>query len=226
MGKRIISEADIEKVLQGCHKSILCPPQECIVTQQAVEMAQAQGVEILFEAPGLVAQENCSYVPVRGSSATDTLIAEVCGIIQESVAGAPAADALESLVRRVVTAKLAEPVVVQSPVEGVVASCAGVSLIEEDRLVRENDGASLAVKELTAGTSLVGGHMQWEKGSFTRTLKSPEVAVVVAGTLHLEVDGKKMVAEAGDMVYFPKAVEVICSTPTSVRIACVNKPAE
>lgn len=64
--------------------------------------------------------------------------------------------------------------------------------------------------------------MEWEKASFRRTVEHPEIGVVVSGELHLTVGGKTMTAAAGDMVYFPQGVKVIYSTPSRVKLACIN----
>ena len=69
---------------------------------------------------------------------------------------------------------------------------------------------------------LAGGYMVWEKSSFTRQVEQPEIAVVVEGELHLDVDGRTLVGKPGDMIYFPKGAVVAYHAPQRVKLACVN----
>ncbi|CAG37765.1 cupin domain-containing protein [Desulfotalea psychrophila] len=274
MGKRIITEADINGALKSGKKSILCPPQECIITPQAVDKALELGLKILQVEEKKVVVEACPLTstpapaapvapaapavpvkpaapvapvafaapaivtptaPVNTSGEADVLISEVCEILKKRLPGVLTDEALESLVRRVVTERLAQPDVSVSLVaENASSSCGGICVVEGDRLLKANAGAPVAVAEQVfiadalgecAGAQLAGGYMEWEKASFKRTVECPEVGVVVAGELHLDICGKTLVAKVGDMVYFPEGVDVTYSTPTSVRIACINNVA-
>jgi len=66
------------------------------------------------------------------------------------------------------------------------------------------------------------GYLAWERASFSRVVETPEVGVVIEGELHLTAGGRTMIGRPGDMIYLPKGAKVIYSTPTKVKIACVN----
>ena len=159
------------------------------------------------------------------------MIREVCALLKSRMASGVEPGKLEQLVREVVSAKLAESTTASpAAADPSVSRVEGVCFISGSRLIDSGAGpVPVAEKALVAEVircgedhKLAGGYMQWEKASFNRTVEFPEIGVVIEGELHLTVGGKTLIGKPGDMVYFPKGVQVTYSTPASVRLACVN----
>ena len=62
--------------------------------------------------------------------------------------------------------------------------------------------------------------------SFPWTLTYDEIDLVLEGTLHVEIDGRTVVARAGDVVSIPKGSKIVFATPSRVRLFYVTWPAD
>lgn len=177
--------------------------------------------------------------PAPECSEADIVVLQVCALLQDKLPAGTSLDVLEAIVRRVVTAKLGEtpcatdiPAAPASaaPVAEPATGNNGVCFIDGQRLQKQGS-SPVAVDEQVFiadaigacdNAKLAGGYMEWERASFTRTVESPEIGIVLEGELHLTIGSETKIGKAGDMMYFPEGVEVTYSTPSSVRIACVN----
>ena len=226
MGKRLITAADIRETAHAGLRTLCTSSDECIVTPMARDEAAALGISLTEESGVLLA------VPAQGLMLkTEKVIREVSDLLKKRLPEDVTDDNFETMVREVVEAKLgtkttrSSPVTIQS-----VDTAQGVRIIK-GQLLSEQDDGTLSVAEKAkvvnavgseTGDKLAGGYMAWEKAAFNRRVDQPEIVVVVEGELHLNVSGTSLVGKTGDMVYFPGGVVVEYSTPSRVKLACVN----
>ncbi len=70
------------------------------------------------------------------------------------------------------------------------------------------------------------GMMEMKNGaSFDWTLKYDEVDYVIEGTLEIIIDGRKVSASAGEVLFIPKNSSITFSTPDQARFLYVVYPA-
>lgn len=243
MAKQIVTEADINKVVESGKTVLECEAGACIVTAQAQDKADLLGITIEFVSAGQKTATPQIEVPAQSPQSTpvaaapqseaDVLIAEVCGIIKSRLGNHVTEEVLSSIVRRVVTEKLSGSTVTKSTEEASQECPGGVCVIEGQRLMKQGE-SHIPVDEQVfmadalgecAGAELAAGYMEWSNASFNRTVECAEVAVVVSGELELTMCGKTVCAKAGDMVYLPEGVDVMYATTSSVRLACINNVA-
>lgn len=246
MAKQIVTEADINKVVESGQKVLECQEGACIVTAQAQDKADLLGVKIEFVSAKQVAASSAVKAPVaqqasttpgqvaeKPQSETDILISEVCGIIKSRLGNHVTEEVLSTIVRRVVSEKLSGSPVTEATEEASQMCPGGVCVIEGQRLMKQGE-SHIPVDEQVfmadalgecAGAELAAGYMEWANASFNRTVECAEVAVVVSGELQLTMSGKTVNAKAGDMVYLPEGVDVTYATTSSVRLACINNVA-
>lgn len=229
MGKRVITVEDIVQAAQAGHQTIPCPPGDCIITPGARDQATLLGV-FLDEGDGS-APPLASTAGISGPGPTDDLIQQVCAALQPRLPVDIDQKNLETLVRDVVTTRLAPSGPLSAEGGDQDSGCpGGIVFVSGQRLLLE--GARpipVAEKVLVAdaikcgdGYKLSAGVMAWEKTSFDRTVDFPEIGVILEGELHLIVAGKTIIGKPGDVLYFPQGVHVVYSTPTKVKLACVN----
>lgn len=72
---------------------------------------------------------------------------------------------------------------------------------------------------------LGAGLLELEKTSFEWTLTYDEVDYVIDGTLEVIIDGRKVTAKAGQIVFIPKDTTIHFSTPDKARVLYVVYPA-
>ena len=186
-------------------------------------------------APATPAAPVVSTAPVSECAEANAVVKQVCALLIDKLPAGTNANVLESVVRRVVFAKLGENGTCDAqpeaaPVAQMATDSKGICFIEGQRL--QKDGSNpVAVDEQVFiadaigacdDAKLAGGYMEWERASFTRTVESPEIGIILDGELHLTIGSETKIGKAGDMMYFPEGVDVTYSTPSSVRIACVN----
>ena len=224
MGKCVITVMDVLDAAKAGRKSIAAPPSDCIVTAGARDKAIELGI-VVDEDAGVPrpAAESPSAAPLAGEA--DLLVREVFSLLKNRVATGTDPQRLERLVREAVSAKFAEAGSGQTlPQPGGVCFVSGERLLETPAGPVPVAEKVLVAEAIRSGESppLAGGYMEWAKASFDRNVEYPEIAIVIEGELHLTVGGKTMVAKAGDMLYFPKGVQVVYTAPAKVRLACVN----
>lgn len=229
MGKKLITMTDVREASQAGQSRLSALADECIVTPMARDEADSLGV-FLDVGDGTCPPATACVGPVIVTP-SEKVIREVCERLKTRLpAGSPIAK-LENVVREVVYAKMGEGAdlntVAASAPSG---SGQGVRFIDHQRLLGgENSPVAVDEKMLVAEAiggqteeKLAAGYMVWEKSSFTRKVEQPEIAVIVEGELHLDVDGSTLVGKPGDMVYFPKGAVVAYNAPQRVKLACVN----
>lgn len=76
------------------------------------------------------------------------------------------------------------------------------------------------------GSPMAAGFMSWtHDDAFAWSLDYDEVDYVVAGELHVEIDGRTLRAVVGDVVYLPKGSRIVFGTPSQVTLFYVTYPA-
>lgn len=229
MGKGLITVADVVQAAKSGNRAIPPSPDGFIITPGAVDKAAELGVTLpSSDQPG---QAESSAACVADASQAQAVVSQVCSMVENRLPTDLDSRDLEKLVREVVTSKLCgQETVTATEGERLPAGVGEVTFVRSQRLLNQGAGpVPVDEKVLVAnafkgaeGSRLAGGFMEWEKASFRRTVEHPEMAVVVSGELHLTVGGKTITASAGDMVYFPQGAKVIYSTPSRVKLACVN----
>ncbi|MEZ0575807.1 cupin domain-containing protein [Halodesulfovibrio aestuarii] len=189
-------------------------------------------VPVQAEAPVAPA---ASAAPASECSEADDVALQVCTLLRDKLPAGTSSDVLEAIVRRVVSAKLGETACATSdPAAATVvedATCSnGVCFIDGQRLQKQGSSPVPLDEQVFIADAigvcddakLAAGYMEWERASFTRTVESPEIGIILDGELHLTIGSETKIGKAGDMMYFPEGIDITYSTPSSVRIACVN----
>ena len=232
MGKCIIAVEDILEAAKAGRKTLAAASADCIVTPGARDKAAELGITIA-EGAGSAPGAPAAAPPQAAAAASESLVREVCRLMQERLPAGTRGKDLEALVRSAVAARLSgsgRPAAAE-PGATPAAPPDGVCFVSAARLLGGDAGSPAPVPEAAIvadavrcgmDSGLAAGYMEWQKASFTRTVEFPEVAVVLEGELHLAVGGRTIVAKPGDMVYFRKGVQVAYAAPARVKIACVN----
>jgi len=69
------------------------------------------------------------------------------------------------------------------------------------------------------------GVMELDKSTFKWTLNYDEVDYIIDGTLEILIDGRKVVGQAGDIIFIPAKSTIEFSTPNFTRFFYVVYPA-
>ena len=229
MGKRLITASDVLEAAKTGQQTLFIPSDACIVTPMAKDEAARLGIVLNCHDPGCAPASACATESPESSSTK--LSGEVYTLLKARLPAGTSAERLEAVIREVVSSKLGPGAAPKATAVTTPAGAAqGVHFIDHQRLLESGSGPipveeTMIVAQAIGGQAeekLAGGFMVWEKASFTRQVEQPEIAVVVEGELHLDVDGNTLVGKPGDMVYFPKGAVVAYSAPKRVKLACVN----
>lgn len=184
MAKQIVTEADVNKVIESGQKVLQCEEGACIITAQAQDKADLLGVKIEFvsaeqkaatskvEAPAQEATVVKVEIPAqkdeqvssaspkqtvaKPQSETDILISEVCGIIKSRLGNHVSEEVLFSIVHRVVSEKLSGAPATEATQEASQMCPGGVCVIEGQRLVKQGEN-HIAVDEQMFIADALGG---------------------------------------------------------------------
>ncbi|MGD9567158.1 MAG: cupin domain-containing protein [Sedimentibacter sp.] len=69
------------------------------------------------------------------------------------------------------------------------------------------------------------GIMEMEESSFAWTLKYDEIDYVIDGTLEIDIDGRKVTGNKGDIIFIPKNSSINFTVPCFARFMYVTYPA-
>ena len=232
MAKCIITEDDILKAHEAGTRALPASPDECIVTAQARDKALELGVVLTGDCPSPgdcpVASQPASPEAAPQLSEIEELVLQIAASLRGKLPSGADGEEVTRLVRNAVLARTAS---CAGPGQGAETETDdGVRFIDAARLLARaagspaiQDQAVLAEAFGNAGECrMSAGYLAWERASFSRVVETPEVGVVIEGELHLTAGGRTMIGRPGDMIYLPKGAKVIYSTPTKVKIACVN----
>lgn len=242
MSKQVISVDEVMKAAQSGNKTLAVRLEDCIVTPGAwdlIEEFEIHFTDSLIPTPAnappgqndtVLRTPKKRYKCSDGNpSSIERITDQVCSLLREQLPQDAASD-LEAVVRSVVESKISSICSVEALEEESVLSVHGdVSLISGNKVFQEAVGPDIPGKVFIsdairchADAPHTTTFMKWEKSSFNRLLEAPEMNLVVEGELEVTVEGKTMHAQAGDIFYMNKGADVVYSTPSSVKLACVN----
>jgi ethanolamine utilization protein EutQ len=234
MAKRLITQADVIQAAESGQTSIYASPSQFIITPGARDKADSLGIAIC-DSSDTSSTESCS-ISSQGTTQNpqqtlnDSVTKQVVDILGSRLPAGTNKQNLEQIVRQVVASKVGGAAVSPASESPSSAASQGVCLVKGDRLMQKEGGqVPIDEKVLLAdaiqcgeGHKMAGGYMEWQKASFRRDVEASEMAVVLEGELQLTVGGETLIARSGDMIFFPKGAKVLYSTPSKVRLACVN----
>lgn len=238
MGKQVITADDVQKAAAGGSKILEYNKQDCIVTPGAWDKIEELGLAFSDDtcsspdcgiqsqpAPEAMSVDNSATVTKKIQSITD----RVCAILKDKVPGTNSSE-LSAIVKSVVESKFSTHSAgnIDNSTSGVKVM-GGVSLIDGEVLLGKDSGPSIPGKVQISDairchedTHLTATFMQWEKSSFSRTVDSPEISIVIDGEMEIIADGHSMKAKAGDVLYMARGAKVQYNTPSRVKLACVS----
>lgn len=136
---------------------------------------------------------------------------------------------LEKVVREVLMEKFADSGK-QTIKKGVASlDLSTYSVREEDRLDTGNSGDQVYCRNLLnleESPRLGFGLMEMTDTDFEWLLEYDEIDHVISGELTVMVDGEKVTAKPGEVIYIPKGTKVIFSVKGHARFTYVTYPAD
>ncbi|WP_142414323.1 ethanolamine utilization protein [Hathewaya massiliensis] len=144
------------------------------------------------------------------------------------------AKVIEEIVRKIITEQ----------VSGATSSCpacdfekhvdkSGILSVKLDTVKPEKfdtgkEGDKVLLKDvvtLEESPRLGCGLMEMEETSFAWTLKYDEVDYIIDGTLEIDIDGRKVVANKGEIIFIPANSSIHFTVPKYARFMYVTYPA-
>ncbi|MHC1748729.1 MAG: cupin domain-containing protein [Cellulosilyticaceae bacterium] len=104
-----------------------------------------------------------------------------------------------------------------------------VKVSEKDRLDTGNAGDIVYTKDLFTleeSPRLGCGMMEMEKTAFDWTLNYDEIDYIIEGHVEIIIDGRKVCADAGELIFIPKGSSITFSVPDSARFIYITYPAD
>ncbi|MFD3446721.1 cupin domain-containing protein [Microbacteriaceae bacterium 4G12] len=104
-----------------------------------------------------------------------------------------------------------------------------VKVDEEDRLDTGKPGDIVYTKDLFTleeSPRLGCGMMEMKETTFDWTLNYDEIDYVIEGHLDILIDGRKVSAKAGEIIFIPKGSSIQFSVPEFARFMYVTYPAD
>ncbi|SMC22058.1 Ethanolamine utilisation protein EutQ [Desulfacinum hydrothermale DSM 13146] len=233
MGKELVTASDVQAAWDAGKTQIVAPRDRFIVTPAALELAEMLEIVILEEDSSEMKPPACPHVvaenapppdgPWEERQVVEEVIRRVCGRME----GVVDPERLKEVVTRLVISQREGADSSPSPQQD--ARTDSVVFVEASQvLAHEAEAPAIGEKVLVTGAlgggeqKLAGAYMAWEQASFRRTVEAPEIQVVLEGELHLTVGGRTYTGRPGDMLYLAEGVKVLYSTPSRVRLACIN----
>jgi ethanolamine utilization protein EutQ len=141
---------------------------------------------------------------------------------------------LEALVRKMVTEQLGEDAIslgnIQRDSSGVASiKLKAVTVDESNRMDTGKKDDLVYTKDLLTleeSPRLGCGLMEMKETTFDWTLKYDEIDYIIEGFLEIIIDGRKVCAEAGEVIFIPKNTRIQFSAPGHARFLYVTYPAD
>ena len=142
--------------------------------------------------------------------------------------------ALEELVRRIITEQLGQAAPLQEHVRRDLSGVAAIRLpavtVDESNRLNTGKGEDIVYTKdlltLTESPRLGCGLMEMKETTFDWTLTYDEIDYVIEGTLEIIIDGRKVAASAGEVIFIPKNTKIQFSVPAYARFLYVTYPAD
>lgn len=141
---------------------------------------------------------------------------------------------IEEIVRKIITEKLGNKASENNADFEKTVDKSGVLSIKTETVKPEKfdtgkEGDKVLLKDvvtLEESPRLGCGIMEMDKTSFAWTLKYDEIDYVIDGTLEIDIDGRKVVGNKGDIIYIPKNSSIHFTVPDYARFMYVTYPAD
>ncbi|WP_027634030.1 cupin domain-containing protein [Clostridium hydrogeniformans] len=144
---------------------------------------------------------------------------------------------IEQLVRKIIEEKLneakggsAHDFVCDRDISGITSvKLNTVKVDESNRLDTGNPNDVVYTKDLFTleeSPRLGCGIMEMKETTFDWTLNYDEIDYVIEGHLDIIIDGRKVSADAGELILIPKGSKIQFSVPNSARFIYVTYPAD
>jgi ethanolamine utilization protein EutQ len=227
MGKRLISEKDVQQAAKEGRRSLVASPDACIVTPMAQDAAAALGITLKTADDGATAGpgDATPHASVKDAVGdTGRLVEQVVARMRDHLPAGISAQRLGQVVREVVASRLAAPAAAVG--QGGARLISGRQIIAAPVTPVAVDGQVQLAQVLPGEAlgSLSAGILAWEKASFRRQVEQEEIDIIIEGDLQVTLDdGQTLSGRPGDMLYLPRGTQVVYSTPSSVKLACVNR---
>ena len=140
---------------------------------------------------------------------------------------------IEEIVRKIITEKLGQTASENTQEFEKNVDKSGVISIKTETVKPEKfdtgkEGDKVYLKDvvtLEESPRLGCGIMEMDKTSFAWTLKYDEVDYIIDGTLEIDIDGRKVVGNKGDIIYIPRDSSIHFTVPNYARFMYVTYPA-
>ncbi|MEW9093451.1 MAG: cupin domain-containing protein [Clostridiaceae bacterium] len=141
---------------------------------------------------------------------------------------------LEELIRKIIEEKLGNKDEVdfqrQKDISGITSiKLPTVKVSEENRLDTGNPKDIVYTKDLFTleeSPRLGCGMMEMRETTFDWTLNYDEIDYIIEGHLDIIIDGRKISADAGEIILIPKGSKIQFSVPNYARFIYVTYPAD
>lgn len=135
---------------------------------------------------------------------------------------------IESVIREIIREELspAKDPVLQRDISGVMCVSPADCKLQKFPFTIESDRVLLAdLLTLEESPRLGCGLMELDHTAFSWTLSYDEVDYIIEGTLDIVIDGRRVRAKAGEVIFIPKNTKIEFSTPDKTRFLYVCYPA-
>lgn len=137
---------------------------------------------------------------------------------------------IEDMIRKIINDKISESSTKfekHSDSSGVLSIKASTVKPEKFDTGKEIDKVYLKdVLSLDESPRLGCGIMSMEESSFSWTLKYDEIDYIIEGTLEIDIEGRKITGNEGDIIFIPKNSSIHFTVPKYSRFMYVTYPAD
>ncbi|MBU5591920.1 DUF861 domain-containing protein [Clostridium sp. MSJ-4] len=141
---------------------------------------------------------------------------------------------IEEIVRKLITEKLGEASKEKAPEMERNVDQSGVISIKTETVKPEKfdtgkDGDQVYLKDVISvqeSPRLGCGIMEMKETSFPWTLRYDEVDYIIEGRLEIDINGKKVVGNKGDIIYIPRDSKINFTVPNYAKFMYVTYPAD
>lgn len=137
--------------------------------------------------------------------------------------------AIEEIIRRIITEKLGQVAPeFEKHVDPSGIMSIKTSTVKPEKFDTGKEGDKVYLKDvvtLEESPRLGCGVMEMDQTSFAWTLKYDEVDYIIDGTLEIDIDGRKVVGNKGDLIFIPRNSSIHFTVPNHARFVYVTYPA-
>lgn len=136
---------------------------------------------------------------------------------------------IEDMVRKIITESLSkEKCEFEKHVDASGIMSVKLNTVKMDKFETGKEGDNVLLKDvvtLEESPRLGCGLMEMKETRFDWTLKYDEIDYIIDGTLEINIDGRKVVASKGEMIFIPKNSAIEFSVPDYAKFMYVTYPA-